>query len=409
MVQQSGPTSTKNNYHNNRIECYRWIMQESKRVLFVDDDASILSSFKRALRNSFDVHTAEGAQEALTMMEEMVFPVVVSDLKMAKMDGIHLLKLIKKKHPNSTRVLLTGHADLNSAISAVNEGEIFRFLQKPCELTLLKRVLKDAIHQHRLVVTEQHLIQTHRKLADAYLDVKLLSDQQAKLIATASHDLRSPLTSIAGFVQLISKDLNKIASNEEKRIKRINDNLSIINEESERMLRLINDLLDKAKPGTNRKEWSTEKVNLSELIDKAQRSLLGKLNKKPKIDLQFTGPENDLTINASYDRLMQVFVNLLDNAIKFTSEGHIQTRLTTDNDSNILITIEDSGCGIEPERLDHIFDRYHSTDTENKVSGLGLPICKQIIEHYKGTIDVTSEQGVGTTFTICLPTTDAVG
>lgn len=167
-------------------------MKRLEKVLFVDDDTSILDSYHRILHGKFDVHTAEGAQQALELLETLPFPVVVSDLKMAKTNGIELLRRVKQRYPATVRILLTGHADLESAISAVNEGEVFRFLQKPCAIEMVTKALRDAIRQYQLIMSEKRLWQTHQKLADAYLDVKLLTEQQAKMIATASHDLRSP-------------------------------------------------------------------------------------------------------------------------------------------------------------------------------------------------------------------------
>lgn len=375
---------------------------KKNRVLFVDDDKSILSGFRRNFRHHFEVHTAEGAKEALAKMEDRTFPVVVSDLKMVGMDGISFLGKVKALYPNSIRVLLTGHANINHAISAVNEGEIFRFLQKPCDVQTLKKVLDDSLRQHQLIVAERHLAQTHQQLADAYIDVKLLSEQQAQLIATTTHDLRSPLTSILGFVKLVANDIEKLALKNDSKVNRISENLSIICEESERMLRLTNELLEGASTGTHSSEWASENINLCDLIDKAKKVVGGKLSKKQRIELKFVKPDTCPNFLACPDKLMQVLVNLLDNAIKFTTEGQISIVLLAD-DEDILISVEDSGRGIEAERLDHIFDSYHTTDTTNKVSGLGLPICKQIIEHYKGTIEVVSEFGSGTVFRIYLP------
>jgi signal transduction histidine kinase len=378
-------------------------MKSCSRILFVDDDAAILENFRMVLHGKYDVHTAEGPQEALKLLDTLTFPVMVSDLKMAKMDGIELLQVVKQKHPATIRILLTGHADLESAISAVNKGEVFRFLQKPCPPDLLTRVLKDGLRQYQLVMAERHLWETHQKLADAYLDLGLLSEQQARLIATASHDLRSPLTSIVGFVKLIAKDVGSIGACGEKKLKRINDKLSVISDESERMLRLINELLDNTKPGGLGEEWADEEVDVRDVIDKAHQSILGRLEEKPGVEVLFDRPDRCPTITASFDKLMQVFVNLLDNAVKFTPEGTVRVRLETEGRDALRISVEDDGCGIEPDRLPLIFESYHSTDNSNAISGLGLPICKQIIEHYKGTIEAVSEPGAGTTFTVRLP------
>ena len=378
-------------------------MTNRPRVLFVDDDPSILDNFRLVLHGKYDVHTSEGAREALSLLDEMTFPVVVSDLKMARMDGIELLRKVKDRHPATVRILLTGHADLESAIAAVNDGEVFRFLQKPCPIPLVTKILQDGLRQYQLIMAERHLWETHHKLADAYLDLKLLSEQQTRLMATASHDLRSPLTSIVGFVRLIARDVGAIDRCDENKLGRINEKLTVISDESERMLRLINELLDNTKSGDSGEKWATEDVDVRDVIDKAYSSILGRLDDKPGVEVRFDRPDHCPAITASFDKLMQVFVNLLDNAVKFTPEGVVRVRLKTEDDETLLVSVEDNGCGIDPERLPLVFDSYHSTDNSNAISGLGLPICKQIVEHYKGTIQVVSEKGVGTTFTVRLP------
>ena len=378
-------------------------MSDDARILFVDDDASILETFRRVLHGKFEVHTAGGAEEALGLMDKLVFPVIVSDLRMAKTDGIELLRMVKEKYPTTVRILLTGHADLESAIAAVNDGEVFRFLQKPCPSERVTNILKDALGQYRLIMSERDLWKTHHKLANAYLDLKSLSEQQVRLIATASHDLRSPLTSIVGFVRLIARDVGSIAQCDEKKLNRISDKLTIISDESQRMLRLINELLDTTSPEGGAEEWTAEKVDVCEVIDRARNSILGRLEDKPGVEVRFAHPDELPTITASFDKLMQVFVNLLDNAVKFTAEGTVQVRAATEGDETLLVSVTDSGCGIEQDRLPLVFDSYHSTDNSNAISGLGLPICKEIVEHYKGTLKVASENGVGTTFTVRLP------
>ena len=104
------------------------------KVLFVDDDANILASFLRQLRKEFSVHTAQGAEEALNAISEKgPFPVVVSDLRMPGMDGYSFCPKLEQIAPDSVRIMLTGNADVSAAIDAVNQGNIFRFLTKPCE------------------------------------------------------------------------------------------------------------------------------------------------------------------------------------------------------------------------------------------------------------------------------------
>lgn len=133
-------------------------MQE--KILFVDDEPAVLEGYKRVLHKEFQPHTAVGAHEALgSIAANGPYAVVVSDMRMPDMDGVQLLSHISTISPNTVRVILTGHADLQSAIGAVNEGRIFRFLTKPCESDVLKNALTTCLVQYRLITAEKDLLE----------------------------------------------------------------------------------------------------------------------------------------------------------------------------------------------------------------------------------------------------------
>ena len=130
----------------------------SYRILFVDDDANILDAFRRNLRKRFEVDTALGPVAALKLVAQEEYAVVVSDLKMPDMGGVEFLAEVHKLSPDTVRVMLTGHADLDASIAAVNEGRVFRFLTKPCPAEIMEKTLTTAMEQHRLVTAEKALL-----------------------------------------------------------------------------------------------------------------------------------------------------------------------------------------------------------------------------------------------------------
>jgi len=132
----------------------------NKRVLFIDDDERILAGFRRNLHGAFEVETAVGPEAGLAKVRDNPqYAVVVSDLRMPGMDGIAVLSKVRELRPDTVRVMLTGFAELEAAIAAVNEGNIFRFLTKPCETTYLITALTSAVEQHRLVMSERELLE----------------------------------------------------------------------------------------------------------------------------------------------------------------------------------------------------------------------------------------------------------
>ena len=129
-----------------------------ERILIVDDDPNLLEASRRVLRGSFDIVTALGGEEGLKLVREQgPFAVVISDLRMPVVDGVTLLRQVREAAPETVRILLTGNADMSAAIQAVNEGQVFRFLTKPCPGSVIRDTLRDAVRQHQLESAERVL------------------------------------------------------------------------------------------------------------------------------------------------------------------------------------------------------------------------------------------------------------
>ncbi len=132
----------------------------AEKILLVDDDRNILDGYRRSLSRDFQLETALGGQEALNLATTSgPYAVVVSDMRMPGMDGIELLRNIKTHWPDTIRVMLTGNADIDTAVNAINEGSIFRFLNKPCSKEMMAKTLTASLMQHRLVTAEKHLLE----------------------------------------------------------------------------------------------------------------------------------------------------------------------------------------------------------------------------------------------------------
>ncbi len=143
------------------------------KILLVDDDANILNGYRRTLHKHFKLRTALGAELALeTFKKEGPFAVVISDMKMPVMTGIQFLKKIREMDTNTVRMIITGHADLNSAMEAINEGHIFRFLTKPCSPETMARSIEAAITQYKMATAEKILLEeTLKKNIEVLTDI----------------------------------------------------------------------------------------------------------------------------------------------------------------------------------------------------------------------------------------------
>ena len=232
-------------------------------------------------------------------------------------------------------------------------------------------------------------------------------------ISTVSHELRTPLTSILGFANIISKKFKDsvypVLNLEDKKIKKtadqIESNLGIIISEGQRLTSLINDVLDIAKMEAGKIEWKDERFTARYAIEHAV-SATSSLFQEKKLGI-VTDIEDGLPdIYADKDRFIQVIINILSNAVKFTSYGDITVGAKSFRDS-VLISVSDKGTGISKENLTKVFEKFKQVgDTltdKPKGTGLGLPICKQIVEHYGGKIWAESDEGKGSTFYFTAP------
>ncbi len=228
---------------------------------------------------------------------------------------------------------------------------------------------------------------------------KEIEERSSKLISDVAHELRTPLTSIHGFAETLLQP--GISEEDRKRF------LKIIESESARLGRLINEILDIVRMENKKTNMVFSKINLSktvsyvaELAEEEASSKNIKIIKKIEPDIYISGNE---------DKLIQAFLNLTDNAIKYTQSvgDTVSIKLSKDS-ANAILEISDNGPGIPSVYLDRIFERFFRVDksrNRNKVegAGLGLSIVKTIIEYHKGFIEAESEVGKGTTFTIALP------
>lgn len=152
----------------------------TQKVLFVDDEPNVLQSIRRSLRKQFDLDTAEGGEAALQKLSENGgFAVIVSDMRMPGMNGVELLSATKKRWPDTVRVMLTGNADQQTAVDAVNHGDVFRFLNKPCDADALAKTVSAAMRQHELITAEKVVLEkTLRGSIKALADVLSLANPE---------------------------------------------------------------------------------------------------------------------------------------------------------------------------------------------------------------------------------------
>ncbi len=240
------------------------------------------------------------------------------------------------------------------------------------------------------------------------------NDAKSAFLSTVSHELRTPLTSVLGFAKIIRKRLDekifpivdRSDIKTEKTIVQISENLHVVISEGERLTHLINDVLDLAKIEAGKMEWSQENVSIPEVAERAIAATTSLFDQKSLTLIKKIDPSLP-EITGDKDKLIQVIINLISNSVKFTDKGTITCSAYQEKDE-LIVSITDTGIGISPEDFGAVFEQFKQVGGDTltdkpKGTGLGLPICKEIVEHHGGRIWLESEVGKGSTFSFALP------
>ncbi|MBI3620763.1 MAG: PAS domain-containing protein [Nitrospirae bacterium] len=230
-------------------------------------------------------------------------------------------------------------------------------------------------------------------------ELKRLERIRKDFVANASHELKTPLTSIAGYVEALidgAKDDPATCA----------QFLGIIRKHTENLKAILSDLLQLSTIESGVYRWKRQEVAVADLVERAAR-VLRPVAERRRQTLTVRPCEASLTIHGDLDRLTEALINLLDNAVKYTPEGGAVTIETTAVPDGVRITVADTGIGIPPKELSRIFERFYRVDRarsrEQGGTGLGLSIVKHIVEAHGGRITVDSTVGRGSTFTLLLP------
>ena len=321
---------------------------------------------------AFADHSGIPASKAIGHTDYEIFP-VHGDAEKFRKDDLELLQTHKRIDMQETYLSANGEARIVQTLKALvpMEGRKPLLIGISWDITNLQNI-------------EQELIKARIKAEQ--------SDRlKSAFLANMSHEIRTPLNAIVGFSQL----LPSAETAEEKKLYS-----GIINQNSDILLQLINDILDLSKIEAGTLEYIKRPMNLGEVCRTIYT--VHKERVKEGVTLVFDNEEEDLLMEGDQNRIMQVITNFLTNASKFTYEGEIRFGFGR-MDKDICVYVKDTGIGIEPEKVDHIFERFVKLNSFAQGTGLGLSICRMIIEKIGGEIGVTSELGKGSTFYFTIP------
>ncbi len=383
---------------------------EPARILLVDDEPHVLNALERVLREGpWSIETAGDGAQALEKMARQPSWVVVSDYLMPGMDGVELLAEIRRRWPMTRRVMLTGHADAGAVERAINQGEIYRFLNKPWHPQQLLATVRECLEQYRLARSnleyERELSARNTQLTrlNAELEEQVRRRTEALLQAEkmaalgrmaggVAHEINNPLGGILAFAQVLQRDLAGSGPD-------IQEGLQTIRDCALRCKSIVDHLLSfsrRARPQDH------QPVDLNRTAEAALALLrLDARYRERAVEKDFAAAPP--TVLGQDSLLQQVVLNLLQNAFQASPPDQPVFLRTGTDGENTFLEVEDRGAGIPEEMLSHIFEPFFTTKPAGEGTGLGLSICYGIAREHGGDIRVRSRLGQGTVFRLMLP------
>jgi signal transduction histidine kinase len=364
-------------------------------ILIVDDENDNVEALERIFRLKYKVLKATSGQQALRVLDQHPEPValIITDQRMPEMTGVEFLARTIESRPETVRILLTGYTDIESVISAVNSGQIYRYLTKPWDPVDLQATVDRAVERYLLGV---ELKEKNAALGKALTELQTLDQAKTQFMILINHELKTPLTSILSFADLLSET-------------RLNEDqtlcVSRIKKSSNRLKNLIDDVLLIVGGETKTLKVRTQPFEASQILP-ALAPELAALMKQKNQSLKFSALEKRVVGDVTL--LQQVVHRLIHNAAKFgKDQSEISLTSTLLSPHRVRWTIENKGGAISQSVIDKVLQPFFiDEDVMNHSTGmgLGLTICQTLLKLHQSQLHIENKPtGVSVSFDLpCL-------
>lgn len=352
-------------------------------ILCVDDEVDNVDALERLFRRKYNVLKATSGKEALALIKENKVSLIVTDQRMPNMTGVEFLAESMKRQPEAIRILLTGFTDIDSVISAVNSGQIYRYVTKPWDPVDLANTVDKAIERFEL---SAELKEKNAALELALKELKVLDEAKSNFMILINHELKTPLTVISSFMELLQE--TSLDDEQKKYVSRIAGS-------TDRLHALINDSLELVSAETGTLPVKITGVNVKKLIGELKKEFEPQLEKKG-MDLQMDLAADDVRADAK--ALRSILTRLLDNAIKF---GHENTAIEfavreSEESGKLQVSLLNEGKGIKADVIARIlkpFSLDENVMNHTKGTGLGLSVVQALLRRLGSQLEVDSPKG----------------
>lgn len=364
------------------------------KILLVDDRTENILALEAHLEElELHIYTALSGEEALTLMLEHDFGLVLLDVQMPGMNGFEVAEIMKKRKKTRDIPIIF--------VTAINKDQAYVFKgYEHGAVDYLFKPLEPLIVRSKVKVFSE-LFQQKQALKKTLLELEASNQAKSNFLATMSHELRTPLNIIIGYSELLMEDAEEDSNQE------LENDLNKIRGSAQHLLGLINDVLDISKIEAGKMDVFLEEIPLTLLIEDIHQKITPLINKNAN-QFILNKPNQDSIITSDRRKITQILYNLLSNAAKFTSKGTITFTIDFNSlNSTIDFIVEDTGIGINQSnqaKLFQLFSQVDSSYSRNfEGTGLGLALSQQLAIMLEGSIQVQSTEGKGSTFIFSLP------
>lgn len=396
-------------------------MTEQPHILYVDDEEHNLTAFRATFRRNYTVHTALSAADGAAILREHPIEVIITDQRMPGVTGVQFLEQILADHPEPIRMVLTGFADIEAIIDAINKGEVYRYITKPWEEGDLKMIIDSAVETFRLRAENKRLMEhlaryneelertvaertadleaSNRNVIEQNKQITQLNKEKAEMLALAGEDLQHPLKDILRTATHGIEHRNKLNGDDAEahfntirnaatRIQAVLENLLLLNAIEKSGIKVFPTHLDAG--------MIAQTVVMDHQGHAKTKNISIELERKG-FGMAHTDPTGVQTI----------LDHLISNAVKFSPVGAKVHVAVEPADGGVRLTVTDHGPGFTAEDRPNLYTKFATLSARptggELTTGLGLSIVKQYVDALHGTIELSDTQGGGATFSLSLP------
>jgi signal transduction histidine kinase len=370
-----------------------------RRLLIVDDDLDFAESLADILEvHGYAVALADRPETALAALSAASPAVALLDVRLKLSSGVDLLSRLTAARPSLVCVMMTAHADTETAITALRNGA-YDYFDKSCQPNELLAVLDRCFEKLQLEAAAQA---AHEALRRAKDDAEAASRAKSEFLATMSHELRTPLNAVIGFSEMMLGEIHGPLGEE-----RYRGYAADILESGTHLLGIINDILDLSKAEAGKLELAEVVLDPRAAIENACR-LIRPRAESAGLTFATSVPADLPRLRADPRIFKQILLNLLSNAVKFTpTRGYVEITASADDAVGLTIAVRDSGIGMAAEHVQKALEPFGQVDSSlsrrHAGTGLGLPLAAAMVERHGGQLRLDTVLGRGTTVVVTFP------